>query len=196
MLKTLLDKLELIRRELKSDKVFDVVGRLFEGVSLREYLGQALTETGADTVSQRIEGTLTTEQVTALEEREKRLYGDGGDVKSQLPEQEAQLEQERWRRLLEKFGGTIVRTVEKKQQGNRTVDVVKGKRQLAKNLDAVQRNLFPPPDVDQAWHVRAWGWWVLQLARADLERFYPVVTGDAEAGRVSGVLHANAGDAL
>ncbi len=30
-------------------------------------------------------------------------------------------------------------------------------------------------EADLAWHVRAWGWWVLQQARADLERFYPTV---------------------
>jgi len=30
---------------------------------------------------------------------------------------------------------------------------------------------------DLGWHVRAWGWWVLQRARADLERFYPTVDG-------------------
>ena len=51
------------------------------------------------------------------------------------------------------------------------------KKQLERNLQAVQANLFPPPDVDLAWHVRAWGWWVLQRAKADLERFYPVVDG-------------------
>ena len=34
---------------------------------------------------------------------------------------------------------------------------VKGKRQLEKNLESVQQRLFPPPDVDLAWHVRAWG---------------------------------------
>ncbi len=32
-------------------------------------------------------------------------------------------------------------------------------------------------DADLAWHVRAWGWWVLQQAKADLERFYPVIDG-------------------
>jgi superfamily II DNA/RNA helicase len=80
VLQTLLDKLERIRRELGSDKVFDVFGRLFEGVSLREYMEQALTEDGADVVRRRLEGTLTKEQVTALAEREKRLYGDGGGV--------------------------------------------------------------------------------------------------------------------
>ena len=51
------------------------------------------------------------------------------------------------------------------------------KKQLERNLQAVQASLFPPPDVDLAWHVRAWGWWVLQRAKVDLERFYPVVNG-------------------
>ncbi|HVB75960.1 MAG TPA: DUF1156 domain-containing protein, partial [Ktedonobacteraceae bacterium] len=32
-------------------------------------------------------------------------------------------------------------------------------------------------EADLAWHVRAWGWWVLQQARADLTRFYPTVDG-------------------
>lgn len=51
------------------------------------------------------------------------------------------------------------------------------KKQLERNLQAVQARLFPPPDVELAWHVRAWGWWVLQRAKADLERFYPVIDG-------------------
>ncbi|MBI2863486.1 MAG: DUF1156 domain-containing protein [Chloroflexi bacterium] len=32
-------------------------------------------------------------------------------------------------------------------------------------------------EADLAWHVRAWGLWVLQQARTDLERFYPVIDG-------------------
>ena len=32
-------------------------------------------------------------------------------------------------------------------------------------------------EADLAWHVRAWGWWVFQQAKADLERFYPIVDG-------------------
>jgi putative DNA methylase len=51
------------------------------------------------------------------------------------------------------------------------------KKQLEQSLQAVQMGLFPPPDVDLAWHVRAWGWWVLQRAKADLGRFYPIVDG-------------------
>jgi adenine-specific DNA methylase len=33
------------------------------------------------------------------------------------------------------------------------------------------------PEADLAWQVRAWGWWVLQRAKADLARFYPKVDG-------------------
>ena len=47
VLKTLLDKLEAIRRELQSDKVFDVVGRPFEDVPLKAYLEMAATDEGA-----------------------------------------------------------------------------------------------------------------------------------------------------
>jgi adenine-specific DNA methylase len=49
------------------------------------------------------------------------------------------------------------------------------KKQLSRDLEMVQGGLFPVPEVDLAWHVRAWGWWVLQRARQELERFYPVV---------------------
>jgi len=51
------------------------------------------------------------------------------------------------------------------------------KKQVEKELAQFQRGLFPPPDVDLAWHVRAWGWWVLQQARKDLEPFYPTLDG-------------------
>jgi putative DNA methylase len=51
------------------------------------------------------------------------------------------------------------------------------KKQLERNLQAVQSRLFPAPDVDLAWHVRAWGWWVLQKAKADLEKSYPAIGG-------------------
>ncbi len=43
VMKTVLEKLERIRKELGSDKVFDVIGELFEGVSLREYMAQVMT---------------------------------------------------------------------------------------------------------------------------------------------------------
>lgn len=100
VLATLLTKLEKIRREMGSDKVFDVIGRLFEGISLKDYMEEAFTEEGADQVVKEIEGKLTKEQIEALKERERRLYGDGGDVKVQLPDMKVDLEREELRRLL------------------------------------------------------------------------------------------------
>lgn len=100
VLKTLLDKLERIRKELGSDKVFDVVGRLFEGMSLRAYMERVFTEQDIQSVEQEIEGKLTPEQVRALEARERRLYGDGGDVKQELSRLQETLSLEAYRRLL------------------------------------------------------------------------------------------------
>src|SRR6266540_1675240 len=110
VLKTLLEKLERIRKELGSDKVFDVVGRLFEGVSLKDYMEQAVTEEGAEAVRRRIEGTLTKAQVEALQARERRLFGEGGEVQRELLRLQADVAQETYRRLLP---GYVRRFIEK-----------------------------------------------------------------------------------
>ncbi len=110
VMKTLLDKLERIRKELGRDKVFDVIGRLFEGLSLKDYMEQSVTTEGAEKACRALEGTLTKEQVVALEERERRLYGDGGDVKASLANERAKLDREGWRRLLP---GYVRRFIEK-----------------------------------------------------------------------------------
>jgi superfamily II DNA or RNA helicase/DNA-binding XRE family transcriptional regulator len=99
VIQTLLTKLEAIRDSLGTEKVFDSIGRLFEGVSLKTYMEQAVLE-GADVVAHELEGRLTTEQVEALTAREKMLYGDGGDVKRQLPRMREDLEQEALCRLI------------------------------------------------------------------------------------------------
>jgi hypothetical protein len=110
VMKTLLDKLERIRKELRNDKVFDVIGRLFEGVSIKQYMEQAVSEEGAQDAALTLEGMLTKEQVEALEARERRLYGDGGDVKSALAYEREKLQRESWRRLLP---GYVRRFIEK-----------------------------------------------------------------------------------
>jgi hypothetical protein len=109
VLKVLLDKLEAIRKQLRSDKVFDVVGRLFENVSLKAYLEMATTEDGVRVAIDGIEGLLTEAQVRALGERERALFC-GGDVKSHLPALNAALEQERYRRLLPGYVRRFVET--------------------------------------------------------------------------------------
>lgn len=99
VLKTLLDKLEKIRGELGSSKVYDVIGRLFQEVSLKTYLDRVLTE-NPDTVAAELGGRLTREQIEALAERERTLYGAGGEVARQLPAVQATLQQETYARLL------------------------------------------------------------------------------------------------
>ncbi len=109
VMKTLLDKLEAIRRELRSDKVFDVIGRLFEGVSMKDYLDQAIAE-GEDEAVHRLEGTLTQEQLLALGDRERALYGEGGEVRRELDGLKDEADHETYRRLIP---GYVRRFVEK-----------------------------------------------------------------------------------
>lgn len=99
VIETLLNKLEIIRDSLGSEKVFDSIGRLFEGVSLKAYMERAVVENAGD-VAHELDGRLTKEQVEALAAKERMLYGDGGDVKRQLPRLRNDLAQEAYRRLL------------------------------------------------------------------------------------------------
>ena len=110
VLKTLLDKLEAIRRQLQSDKVFDVIGRLFEGVSIKDYIEQTLTEGESGEALARLEGALTEGQVRAIQERERSLFGQGGDVARELDRLNGAADQEVYRRLLP---GYVRRFVEK-----------------------------------------------------------------------------------
>jgi superfamily II DNA or RNA helicase/DNA-binding XRE family transcriptional regulator len=99
VLKTLLDKLEKIRKQLKSDKVYDSIGRIFADVSIRAYMEMAVLG-DPDVIAKELDGRLTKEQVQALAERERRLYGDGGDVKKELSRLQESIEQETFFRLL------------------------------------------------------------------------------------------------
>ena len=109
VLKTLLDKLERIRKELRSDKVFDVVGRMFKGVSIKEYMEQTVLDPKADVV-RAIEGILTKEQVLALQEKERSLYGEGGDVRREIGRLKECIDQEIYVKLMPGF---VRRFVEK-----------------------------------------------------------------------------------
>lgn len=100
VLRTLLEKLEAIRRELGSDKVFDVIGRQFQGVSLGEIIMRAVVEDRADEEAEQVQGFLTAEQVRAIEEADAKLRASGGDVASLLPSLLAQRERDQLHRLL------------------------------------------------------------------------------------------------
>ena len=81
----LLDKLDTIREELRSDKVFDVIGRLFENRSLREYMIEALTEEGEQRVLDQVTRTLDGNPIGAIEDEEARVYGRPGAVAEHFP---------------------------------------------------------------------------------------------------------------
>ena len=71
---------------------------------------QSVTEEGAEDAVRKLEGMLTRDQVEALESRERRLFGDGGDVKAALASEREKLQKESWRRLLP---GYVRRFIEK-----------------------------------------------------------------------------------
>lgn len=100
VLQTLLEKLEKIREELKSDKVYDVIGRLFQGVSIKQYMELVAEGADATEIAAQLGGLLTKEQVKALEEKERALYGEGGEVKLELPRIREEIETETFRRLI------------------------------------------------------------------------------------------------
>ncbi|MCL6613252.1 MAG: DUF3883 domain-containing protein [Firmicutes bacterium] len=102
VLKTLLHKLEKIRKELQSDKVFDCIGRVFSEVSIKQYMELAVTA-DVDEVARQLDGRLTKEQILALTEREKALYGMNGEVARELPRLKKDLDQEIYFRLMPGF---------------------------------------------------------------------------------------------
>lgn len=102
---------DLFEHPVRSDKVFDVVGRLFQNVRLTEFMTMALTAEGAKEAAKKLEGILTEDQVRAIEQQQRRLYGDGGDVKAALPRLRQQLEVEVLQRLLPGFVRQFVERV-------------------------------------------------------------------------------------
>ncbi len=77
VLKTLLDKLEKIRLELGSDKVYDVIGRLFENVSIKQYMERVMEGENPDAVAAELGGRLTVEQIKAFTVREQDIVWRG-----------------------------------------------------------------------------------------------------------------------
>ena len=99
VLGTLLDKLESVRRALSSDKVFDVIGRLLENVSLRDYMAAALTGEGErDLVD--LQHALSESALNDLAESQARVYGEAGEIAPRLPGMRRELGRERYLHLL------------------------------------------------------------------------------------------------
>ncbi len=110
VLQVLLEKLEAIRREMHSDKVFDVIGRLFDNASLKDYMIEALTDKGERSAKTRIGEALAGERVAGIRAAEERVYGGGGEVAARLEALQGDLQRERYLQLLP---GYVRRFVEK-----------------------------------------------------------------------------------
>ena len=52
-----------------------------------------------------------------------------------------------------------------------------GKPRTKPATSSEQMDFLAVPEADLAWHVRAWGQWVLDQAQAELARFYPTIDG-------------------
>ena len=101
VLEVLLEKLDAIRGELSSDKVFDVIGRLFEGRPLGEVMRGGLAgDRDAEAAERLLAVRLTAERVAEVSEEQRRIYGDPGEVAERLPELRADLDRERYLELL------------------------------------------------------------------------------------------------
>ena len=110
VLQVLLDKLDAIRQELRSDKVFDVIGRLMDNRSLGDYLLEALSDDGERRIRDRLETALTAEHVSRIEAADARTYGRPGDVAQRLDALRGDLDRERYLQLLPAYVHRFVET--------------------------------------------------------------------------------------
>ena len=113
VLEVLLEKLDKIRRELRSDKVFDVIGKLFENKSLREYMIEALTDEGEQRVRSHFGDVVSRGRVDEMKASEQSIYGAPGDVAQQLDGLREDMNRERYLQLLP---GYVRRFLEKSCQ--------------------------------------------------------------------------------
>ena len=119
VLKVLLEKLENVRRALSSDKVFDVIGRLLENVSLREYMTAALDRGGdperEQAVLEDLERAVTESAVRRLVEGEARVYGAAaGEVAPRVDGMRRELDRERYLHLLPAYVRLFVESAARK----------------------------------------------------------------------------------
>ncbi len=75
VLGVLLEKLDAIREELSSDKVFDVIGLLFENRSLRTHMSSLLTGEGESEAKSAVETLVTSGGVRQIDAADTARYG-------------------------------------------------------------------------------------------------------------------------
>ena len=99
VLKVLLEKLQNIRAELGSDKVFDVIGQQFTGKPLRDLIFEAVVEGKEQQAQQEIEHNLDKEQVEARMDSQARKV-EVSEVRALLKALQEKRDQAEMRRMM------------------------------------------------------------------------------------------------
>jgi len=99
VLKVLLEKLERIRKELGSDKVFDIIGQQFSGRPLQDLIFQAVVEGREDETVEELDRTLSKEQVERTLEQQRRKV-EVTEVRALLDNLRQQREVAQMRRMM------------------------------------------------------------------------------------------------
>ena len=100
VLATLLTKLDEARRELCSDKVFDVIGQQLQEVSIRDLLREALFETAPYSAQKQLDSLFATQRLRAAVEEQRKQSSSFGDVAKRLGQLNSEIEVERFNQLL------------------------------------------------------------------------------------------------
>jgi SNF2 family DNA or RNA helicase len=103
VLATLLHKLDEARKELCSDKVFDVIGQRLLEVSLRDLLRDALFETPPYSAQKKLDSIFATQKLRAAIEEQRKTASTYGDVARRLGQLNNEIESEQFNRLLPAF---------------------------------------------------------------------------------------------
>jgi len=100
VLATLLAKLDEARRELCTDKVFDVIGQQLQEVSIRDLLREALFETAPYSAQKQLDSLFATQRLRAAVEEQRKQASSFGDVAKRLGQLNSEIEIERFNQLL------------------------------------------------------------------------------------------------
>jgi len=103
VLATLLNKLDEARKELCSDKVFDVIGQQLQEVSLRDLLRDSLFESAPYSAQKKLDTIFATQRLRATVESQREQASTYGDVAKRLGQLNNEIEVERFNRLLPSF---------------------------------------------------------------------------------------------
>lgn len=100
VLTTLLAKLEEARKELCTDKVFDVVGQQLQEISLRDLLRESLFESAPYSAQKKIDSLFATQRLRATVEEQRKHASAYGDVARRLGQLNNEIQLENFDRLL------------------------------------------------------------------------------------------------